>query len=125
MSFRTRLFLALLLAVLIPLGALAYGVRSEMERRLTTEYQERTATLVRVITADLGDESRAVAARLRALVSDLSQNDRFRLAAVRREPASRRYLLDYAGYAMRLSGLALMQIQDSSGRIPQPDDHAD
>ncbi|HET6796124.1 MAG TPA: HAMP domain-containing sensor histidine kinase [Gemmatimonadales bacterium] len=117
MSFRTRLFLALLLAVLIPLGALAYGVRSEMERRLTTEYQERTATLVRVITADLGDESRAVAARLRALVSDLSQNDRFRLAAVRREPASRRYLLDYAGYAMRLSGLALMQIQDSSGRI--------
>jgi signal transduction histidine kinase len=107
----------LLLAVLIPLVALAYGVRSEMERRLAAEYQDRTASLVRVITGDLEEESRTLAARLRALASDLSQDDRFRLAAVRREPSTRRYLLDYAGYAMRLSGLALMQIQDSAGRI--------
>ena len=39
MSFRTRLFFALVLAALVPLGALAYGVRSEMERRLTSEYE--------------------------------------------------------------------------------------
>ena len=39
MSFRTRLFLGILAGVVIPLGALAYGVRQEMERRLTTEYE--------------------------------------------------------------------------------------
>jgi len=36
---------------------------------------------------------------------------------VRGEPSSRRYLLDYAGNAMGLSGLSLLQIQDSAGRI--------
>jgi signal transduction histidine kinase len=116
-SFRTRLFLGLLLAVVIPLTAFAYGVRSEMERRLASEYHDRIASLSQVIAADLDEESRTVAARLRVLASELARDDRFRLAAVRREPSSRRYLLDYAGTAMRLAGLALMQIQDSSGRI--------
>jgi signal transduction histidine kinase len=32
-------------------------------------------------------------------------------------PASRPYLLDYAGEAMRLSGLSMLQVQDSTGRI--------
>ncbi|HMH56469.1 MAG TPA: hypothetical protein VK535_09425, partial [Gemmatimonadales bacterium] len=117
MSFRTRLFFALVLAVLVPLGALAYGVRSEMERRLTSEYEGRIRSLVSVIAADLNGESRTVAARLRALASELARSDRFRLAAVRGEPSSRRYLLDYAGNAMSLSGLSLLQIQDSAGRI--------
>ena len=117
MSFRTRLFVGLLIAVIIPLAALAYGVRTEMERRLATEYHDRIAALSQVIAADLEQESRTVAARLRALASELARDDRFRLAAVRREPSSRRYLLDYAGTAMRLAGLALLQIQDSSGRI--------
>ena len=35
MSFRARLFLALVLAALLPLSALAFGVRREMTRRLT------------------------------------------------------------------------------------------
>ena len=117
MSFRTRLFFALVLAVLVPLGALAYGVRSEMERRLTSEYDGRIRSLVSVIAADLDGESRTVAARLKALASELARSDRFRLAAVRGEPSSRRYLLDYAGNSMNLSGLSLLQIQDSAGRI--------
>ena len=117
MSFRTRLFVALILAVLLPLGALAYGVRSEMERRLTREYESRIGSLVSVIAADLDAESRTIAARLRALASELSASDRFRLAAVRGEPSARRYLLDFAGNSMSLSGLSLLQIQDSAGRI--------
>lgn len=117
MSFRTRLFLALLLSVLIPLGALAYGVRREMEHRLTREYESRAASLVSVIEADLTRESGVVAARLTALTSDLSRNNRFRLAALQGDPAFRPYLLDYAGNAMRLSGLSMLQIQDSAGRI--------
>lgn len=117
MSFRNRLFLAITLAVLIPLGALAYGVRREMERRLTAEYESRVAAMVSVMEADLGRESGTVAARLSALASDLAHDNRFRLAAVQADPSSRPYLLDYAGEAMRLSGLSLLQVQDSSGRI--------
>jgi signal transduction histidine kinase len=116
-SFRTRLFLATVIAVLVPLGALTYGVRREMERRLTTEYEGRVGSMVSVIEADLARESGTVAARLTALASDLSRDNRFRLAALQGDPSSRPYLLDYAGEAMRLSGLSMLQIQDSAGRI--------
>jgi signal transduction histidine kinase len=116
-SFRTRLFLATVIAVLVPLGALTYGVRREMERRLTTEYEGRVGSMVSVIEADLARESGTVAARLAALASDLSRDNRFRLAALQGDPSSRPYLLDYAGEAMRLSGLSMLQIQDSAGRI--------
>ncbi|HEY5939318.1 MAG TPA: HAMP domain-containing sensor histidine kinase [Gemmatimonadales bacterium] len=117
MSFRTRLFLGILVAVLLPLGALAYGVRREMERRLTAEYEQRVGSMAGVIETDLAREGTIVGSRLRALISDLSRDNRFRLAALQGEPGSRRYLLDYAGNAMGLSGLSVLQIQDSTGRI--------
>ena len=117
MSFRTRLFLGILAGVLIPLGALAYGVRQEMERRLTAEYEQRVGSMAEVIEADLVSEGATVGSRLNALISDLSGDNRFRLAALQAEASSRRYLLDYAGNAMRLSGLSMLQIQDSAGRI--------
>jgi signal transduction histidine kinase len=116
-SFRTRLFIATVVAVVVPLGALAYGVRREMERRLTMEYEERVASMVAVMEADLARESGGVAARLAALASDLARDNRFRIAVLQGDPASRSYLLDYAGKAMRLSGLSMLQVQDSSGRI--------
>ena len=117
MSFRTRLFLAIVIAVLLPLGALAFGVRREMERRLTAEYEGRVGSMATVIEADLARESSTIAARLAALASELTRNNRFRLATIQGDPSSRQYLLDYAGEAMRLSGLSLLQIQDSSGKI--------
>jgi signal transduction histidine kinase len=117
MSFRTRLFLGILAGVLLPLGALAYGVRGEMDRRLTAEYEQRVASIVKSIEADLDAQSRAVAGRLSALAAELTRDNRFRLAALQGDQASRQYLLDYAGNAMRLSGLTMLQIQDSAGRI--------
>ena len=117
MSFRSRVFLGILVAVLFPLGALAYGVRREMERRLTAEYEGRVASMAGVIAADLARESGTVAARLRALSADLGRNNRFRLAALQGDASSRRYLLDYAGDAMSVSGLSMLQIQDGGGRI--------
>jgi signal transduction histidine kinase len=117
MSFRTRLFLGILAGVLLPLGALAFGVRREMDRRLTAEYEHRVASVVERIEADLAAQGRAVAGRLSALGAELSRDNRFRLAALRGDPASRQYLLDYAGNAMRLSGLTMLQIQDTAGRI--------
>ena len=117
MSFRTRLFLAILLAVLLPLGALALGVRRELERRLTREYQGRVASMTRVIESDLARESGMVSLRLAAMALQLGRDNRFRLAAVQQDPANRAYLLNYAGEAMQLSGLSMLQIQDSAGRI--------
>ena len=117
MSFRTRLFLAIGLAVVIPLGALAFGVRREMDRRLTREYESRVAAALASVETDLARASGAVGLRLRSLVGDLAGDNRFRLAIVQAQPSSRRYLLDYAGEAMRLAGLSTLQIQDSTGRI--------
>ena len=117
MSFRTRLFLGILAAVLLPLGALAYGVRGEMDRRLTAEYEQRVTSIAENIETDLTDLSRTVASRLSALASELSRDTRFRLAALQGDPGSRQYLLDYAGNAMRLSGLTMLQIQDTAGKI--------
>ena len=117
MSFRNRLFFALVVAVLLPLGGLAFGVRREMERRLTADYEGRVASTAAVVEANLARESGTVAARLGALGSDLARDNRFRLAALQNQPGTRAYLLDYAGDAMRLSGLSLLQVQDSAGRI--------
>src|SRR5919112_2599564 len=117
MSFRTRLFLAILLAVLVPLAALVFGVRHELEQRVTREYESRVTSLTRVMESDLARESGVVGVRLRALALQLSRDNRFRLAAVQNDPANRSYLLNYAGEAMQLSGLSVLQIQDSSGRI--------
>ena len=116
MTFRSRLFLALLLAVIVPLAALAYGLRREMGRRLTDEYEERVSSIAAVIEADLERESAAIDSRIEALATDLSRDNRFRLA-LEGSAGSRQYLLDYAAGAMSLSGLSLLQIQDSGGKI--------
>ncbi len=117
MSFRTRLFLATSVAVLVPLTVLALGVRREMDRRLTEESARRGDGAVQALRTELAREHERVAARLVALAKDLSADNRFRLAAVQGDAASRAHLLDWAGGAMRLSGLSLLQIQDSTGRI--------
>ena len=117
MSFRARLFLAFSLAVLVPLGLLAFGVRREMGSRLTAEYTRRVRGAVSSVDADLVRESRSIASRLEALGLDLGGNNRFRLATLQSDPGARRWLLDAAGEAMRLSGLSFLQVQDSGGRI--------
>ncbi|HJR16188.1 MAG TPA: hypothetical protein VJ808_04975, partial [Gemmatimonadales bacterium] len=116
MNFRLRLLLAILLAVLVPLGALAFGIRREMDRRLTAEYAERVSAMAEVIESDLVGERGNIDARLNALAADLARDNRFRLAVLG-AGSHRQYLLDYASGAMSLSGLSMLQIQDSTGRI--------
>jgi signal transduction histidine kinase len=116
-SFRTRLFLAFGLAVLIPLGVLALGVRREMGRRLTAENARRAESVVAGLRAELDRESAGVAGRLDALTRQLATDNRFRLGVAGGDADSRRALLDLAGGMLRTSGLALLQIQDSAGRI--------
>jgi len=116
MSFRARLLLGFGAVVLVPLTVFGWRVRVVMTNRLTTEYQQRVAALASVIRADLDQRSEGIAQRLTALREAIAQDNNFRKAAVQ-QGSERSYLLDYAGDAMRLAGLSLLQIQDETGRI--------
>jgi signal transduction histidine kinase len=97
--------------------ALTLFIRNEMTERISDQYQRRVDALVHVIEDDLGQQSEIVAASLAVLRQAVVDDTRFRHAAVDGVPDERRYLLDYAGNAMRLSGLSMMQIQNDAGRI--------
>jgi signal transduction histidine kinase len=115
-SFRARLFLVSTLAVLVPLTVLAFGVRREMDRRLGDEARRRGSAAVGRLGVELARERERIVARLEALSRDLATDNRFRLGLLG-QSASRAYVLDWAGEAMRLSGLSVLQIQDTAGRI--------
>jgi signal transduction histidine kinase len=115
MTFRSRLQISSAMLAIIAIGALALGVRYEMTRRLTAEYQRRVLALVDGIEADLVAEGQTIAARLRAFVERLADDNRFRLALSSAQQRS--YVLDYAGSAMRVAGLSMLQIQEPNGRI--------
>ena len=62
MTFRTRLQLATVLAALIPLTVLAFGVRREMDRRLTEESRRRGEAAVQALGTELRQEHDRLAA---------------------------------------------------------------
>lgn len=115
MTFRTRLLAAFGVVVLVPLLVFGLGIRREMSRRLTAEYEQRVTALVGVIRADIARETDRIAARLDALKGALAADNAFRAGVLRGE--NRAYVLDYAGDAMRLAGLDFLQIQDAEGRV--------
>jgi len=115
MSLRTRILLAFVALTLVPIGLLAYGLRQEMTRRLTDQYQERVDAVVDVIREDLRDEGAAIDRRLASLERALALNNRFRSAAVGGVEADRAYLLDYAEEAR--GELSTLQILDEDDRI--------
>ena len=115
MTLRTRILLGFGVVLLVPLVVFGLPIRALMANRLTAEYGRRVASLVGVIRTDLEQESAGIAGRLQALRDAIAGDNGFREAALR--GGNRAYLLDYAGNAMRLAGLAMLQIQDDSGRI--------
>src|SRR5687767_1312343 len=117
MSLRTRLILASGVIVLIPIALLAFGLRQDMARRLSHEYQLRVDRVVEIIREDLARESAGIGERLASLERALLADNRFRLATVAGVASEREYLLEYAGTAMRLTGLSMLQIHDGEGRI--------
>lgn len=117
MTLRSRLLFSFVTVVVVPLTALALVVRQQMSDRLTDQFQQRIASLASVIEADLARESETLKQRLSTLTKTLVKDNRFRRAAVQHDASERSYLLDYAGDAMRFMGLAMLQIQNDSGRI--------
>lgn len=116
MSFRIRVLLAFAAATLLSLFVLAFGIRQQVTTRLTAQHERRVDALARVAMQDLARENADVSARLHSLVGSLADDNRFRLA-VQGAPAERSFLLDWAGGAMRMSGLSMLQLQDESGRV--------
>ena len=117
MSFRTRLLLTVAAVALGSLAVLAFGLRREVDTRLSADYARRVAATVSAIEVNLGLEGDEIAEPLAALGRALQRDNRFRLAAVAGVESERRYLLDYAGTAIALTGLSMLQIQDDDGRI--------
>jgi signal transduction histidine kinase len=115
-SLRARILLAFAAVVLIPIALLAIGIRQDITRRLSHEYQLRVDSVVAVIGEDLGRESAGIGERLGSLKNALLNDQRFRLAVVGIE-TERGYLANYAANAMRLTGLSVLHIQDGDGRI--------
>ena len=110
------MLLAFAAVVLIPIALLALGIRQDITRRLSNEYQVRVDSVVEVIHEDLGRESAGIGERLGSLKNALLNDQRFRLAVAGLE-TERAYLANYAANAMRLTGLSVLHIQDSEGRI--------
>jgi signal transduction histidine kinase len=115
-SFRARLLLAFAAATLVSLSLLAIGVRRQLTSRLVAQHERRVQTLAHVAIQDLARENVAISARLQSLARALADDNRFRVA-VQGSQSERAYLLDWAGEAMRTTGLSMLQLQDESGRI--------
>jgi signal transduction histidine kinase len=110
------MLLAFAAVVLIPIALLALGIRQDITRRLTGEYQRRVNSVVEVIREDLGIESADIGQRLASLKEALLNDQRFRLALTGLD-VQQPYLAAYAGNAMRQTGLSILQIQDAEGRV--------
>ncbi len=117
MTFRTRILIATAPVVLVPLLVFGLGVRRAVRQRLAATYQARVAALVDLIGQDLERQGASLASRLASLRTAAVADNRLRSAMVQRDTAQRTYALDYAGTAMHLAGLDMLQIQDDSGRI--------
>jgi len=116
-TFRSRLLIAFALAAIVPLAMLGVGVRRQLTARLVAQHRQRVQGMARVAAQDVERESASIASRLSTLAGALRTDDRFRMAAIRGDAGERAYLLDWAEQAMRTTGLDMLQLQDSAGRI--------
>jgi signal transduction histidine kinase len=116
-TFQARLTIALVAIAALPLAILGYGVRREMTSRLDAEARRRVDDVSSALTARLASTVDADRQRLETLAQELANDNRFRIAIADTNSAERRWLLGWARDAMALSGFAVLQLQDASGRI--------
>jgi signal transduction histidine kinase len=115
MTFRARLASAFLPAVLIPLVVFGWGVRRAVGTRLGALFERRAdAALVHVrarVAGASADLARRLGAVRRAAAGDL------RLRAALAGDSDAGYVRDFAGTAMRVSGLASLQLLAPDGTV--------
>ena len=120
MSLRTRMLLAFGVAVLVPLALLALGLRHEMINRISDEYQIRVNTVAEVIREDLQREKRRDQRPTRFFKESARERQPFPAGGVAGVESERQYLLDYAGSAMRLTGLSMCRFRIMMGASSAP-----
>jgi signal transduction histidine kinase len=103
--------------VLLPLLALAFGIRHEMGARLTEQVEVRIDADVRAIEANLRQSDAELAARLEALSVTLRDDNRVRLALPPAPGDLPPAVLDWAAPTMTLAGLDFLQLQDDAGTV--------
>ena len=116
MSLRTRLLLAFAVVVFVPLALLALGVRVEVTRRLSEQYERQLDRTWAGVDTDLRVSAATLQQQLTSLAAALPDDNRFRggLAGV---PQERQYLLDWAASSMKLTGMSLLQLLDENGQV--------
>jgi signal transduction histidine kinase len=115
-SFRARVLLAFVPVALVPLVVFGLGARRVARERLSAQYELRVASLARRIRVDLARRSDDVDRRLAALSREALADNRLR-SGVLGVSSARPYLLDWAGAAMRIAGLDMLQLTTEDGRI--------
>jgi signal transduction histidine kinase len=88
-----------------------------MQRRLTRQFNERVETLMAATLKELDDASHQIEEQLAELAQAADRDERLFGALVADNPADRPYLLDFAGQALRLLGLDMLELRDYRGTI--------
>jgi signal transduction histidine kinase len=117
MTYRRRLSLAFMGVALLPLVFFALGVRRELVARLSDLYLRRATSLVAVVESDLVEEGRNIRRTLASVTDVMRDDNRLWVAVAAERPEDRVYLRDYAGEAMRLAGLDMLEILREDGTI--------
>jgi signal transduction histidine kinase len=116
MNFKARLTLALLAIAAVPLGILGYGVRREFTKRIDADAAQQVSDVRRDVTTRIAELAARDRARLESFAGDLATQSRFRTATRSESPLARIWLADLTAATMRLSGLAVLRVQDVTGR---------
>lgn len=117
MSFRARLTSTFIALAAVPVLLFGYGVQRAVRARLDADAAQREAAAREAVAWRLLQTLTPVATRLETLADELSTDNRFRLALADEASPARQWLLDWAGVAMRGSGLDVLQLHDAEGRI--------
>jgi len=115
MTFRARVIAACMIVALAPLAVFAFGARSEIRDQLTAQYRSRIDASTTVIRQDLERQAASIDERLAGLATQLDTDPTVRMALL--EHVDRAMLLDYAGIAMRATGLDYLVLLDSAATV--------
>ncbi len=117
MSFRLRVFLAILLPAVGVLLGIGWWGRTQLLHRLETSFQDRFDADVRLVEEELRRIEESMAFRLHGASEYLVDDARFRVALLSRDDAEKRLLVDAAGHVQPLTGLDVFEILAADGRV--------
>ena len=115
MTFRARLASAFLPAVLIPLVVFGWGVRRAVGSRLRALFERRADAALMHVRARVDGASTDLAGRLAGVRHAAGRDLRLRDALTGDSDAG--YVRDFAGTAMRVSGLASLELVGPDGTV--------